>query len=121
MEVKFLRGKNTTQELAGLQADFTRLRGVTSHDLRSTTSLSACGAPGKWQIIVAQRDAYDKLSRSRSQKFAGVVEMLKTASSTKPPRLVYQSVIATKLKEELHWHVTAIGEARWPFPVAQNS
>ena len=120
MEVKYLRGENTTQELRGLQDDFTKLRIVARDDLRNATLLSACGPPDKWQIIVAQREAYDKLSKSKSRQFSGVVEML-AATTSRPSRLVYRSVIETKLKSEFHWHVIAIGEERWPLLLGKTS
>jgi hypothetical protein len=121
MEVKYLRGENTTNELRGLQEDFTKLRAVTRDGLRNARSLAACGTPSKWQIIVAQREAYEKLSKSKSNKFPRVTEMLATALADNPPRLVYRSVIETKLKSQFHWHVIAIGEERWPFHSAQKS
>jgi len=121
MEVKYLRGENTTQELEGLQDDFTKLRNVAPGDLRHATSFLTCGAPDKWQVIVAQREAYDKLSRARTKRFPDVVDMLATAVSAKTPRLIYRSVIETKLKSGFHWHVIAIGEERWPLPIMQGS
>jgi predicted CopG family antitoxin len=116
IEVKYLRDDNVTQELCGLDEDFMKLRGVTPNNLRNAKALSACGTPGKWQLIVAQRDVYDKLSKAKSKKFSKVVEMLANASSQKTLSQVYRSVIETKLKSEFHWHVVAIGEKQWPSP-----
>ncbi|MGP8254235.1 MAG: hypothetical protein ACLQMU_00935 [Methanoregula sp.] len=47
MELKYLRGENTTNELEGLHDDFTKLRMVSPNTLRNATSFLACGAPGK--------------------------------------------------------------------------
>lgn len=121
MEVKYLRGENTTQELRTLQDDFTKLRAAKSDDLRHTKSPSACGTPGKWQLIVARREAYRKLSACKSKEFSSVIKMLKAASCSKKSSSIYHSTIETKLKSEFHWRVIAIPEKIWPQLPAQNS
>ncbi|WP_189048809.1 hypothetical protein [Aliidongia dinghuensis] len=113
IEIKYIRGDNITLELQGLYDDFTKLRTAVPNVLRSAKSLSSCGDPDKWQIVVAQRKAYNKISRSRSKKFPEIVKLLTDALSDKPSQLLYRSIIETKLKSDFHWHVIAIGENRW--------
>jgi hypothetical protein len=114
LEVKYLRGVNVSQELGGLQDDFEKLQNLTSDHLRHATSLSDCGYPERWQIVIVQRNHYNKLAKSGSKKFSRLVAMLARASSKKLPRSMYRSIIETKLKSELHWHVFAFGQRVWP-------
>jgi hypothetical protein len=114
MEVKYLRGGNTTVELRGLHDDFMKLRATSQNDLDNAKSLTACGTPGKWQLIIAEREAYNTLSTCKSKEYPELVKLLKQASSSSPPSLIYRSVIETRLKARFHWHVLAISEKRWP-------
>lgn len=121
MEVKYLRGKNATQNLSGLQDDFIKLRMVARDTLRNARRLSKCGSPAKWQIIVAQRGDYARLSKSSSQNFGSIATMLLKAVSVNTSEVIYRSVIETKLRSEFHWHVIAVGEKMWPSSSPQKS
>ncbi|GBR69199.1 hypothetical protein [Gluconobacter kanchanaburiensis] len=113
IEVKFLRGTNTSQELAALYYDFKKLRDVSIKKIDNATLNTLECAPGKWQIIVAQRDVYEKILKSNSVRREDVASMLRRAREGTLTS-AYKSVIETKLKKEFHWHVFAIGEDDWP-------
>jgi hypothetical protein len=113
MEVKFLRGESSTQELNSLYADFNKLKKVSLTSINNVSLNNLNCTPGKWQLIIAQREAFDRLARSRSKKYKKIVDLLKSARD-ESLKSVYKSIIETKLKSEFHWHVFAIGEPNWP-------
>lgn len=113
VEVKFLRGENSAQELSALYSDFVKLRKISLKQMNNVTLNRLTCIPGKWQIVIAQRSAYEKISETKSKTRKNIVAMLNNVRDEKL-KSVYKSVIETKLKNKFHWHVFAIGEPIWP-------
>lgn len=114
LEIKYVRNVNRTSEIDGLTEDMEKLSRTEPSDIESVDTVSECGAPRRFLLVVGQGETFRALARSKSKKHPKIVNMLNAALQPKPPKSVYRSSVESKLKREFHWHAIAFGERAWP-------
>jgi hypothetical protein len=116
LEIKYVRNANGTREINGLAEDMEKLSEIDSSDIESADTISECGTPRRFLLVVGQGETFQSLARVRSKKHPEIVKMLSAALQPKPANSVYRSYVESKLKKAFHWHVIAFGERAWPYP-----
>ncbi len=114
LEIKYVRNVNRTSEIGGLAEDMKKLSKVGPSDIDSANTITECGAPKRFLLVVGQGEAFQALAGTTSKKHPKIVEMLDSALRPKPPTSVYRSYVESKLKKEFHWHAIGFGEHAWP-------
>ncbi len=113
IEVKLLRGENVTSEPQGLIDDANKLAPLKSVNLSDSSRFDGCPEPAKYLVVIAQKEALDKLSGANSSQHSGVRNLLGDVANSNPGTHIYHAYTESHIKDPFRWHVFSIGETRW--------
>lgn len=116
LEMKYFRGDNPTQDLGYLWDDITKLRPLVPSGLVSHATLTQCGPPAKFLLVVGQVGDLQKTlnCNPRIQDKVKAHRLLSEAMKEEPPKGIYWAQPETYLRDNLRWRVMAISSRNWP-------
>jgi hypothetical protein len=113
LEVKYLRGVNSSADRTALLKDLKKLSSTSLENLQGFEDEDDFRQPERFLLVAAQDSAFRNLTKSNAAKNSSVAKLLKKALRDESPRAVYQTTTETYLSEDIHWIVAAFGERAW--------